>query len=720
MGTVYLAVDTALDTQVAIKSNRSTAPDSTSQFLHEARLLASLRHPHLPRVTDYFTIGDMQYLVMDYIPGQDLDTLIKEEGIQPLERVLAWADQLGDALSFLHHQPSPIIHRDVKPANVRLNDEGDVVLVDFGIAKVINPSQATTAAASAYTPGYAPPEQYGGNIRTGTYTDQYSLAALIYHLLSGEKPADAIQRALGRTELIPIYQLAPNIPAHLQAALDRALSLKPQDRFADVDDFMYALRSPLPRAAEKTHQGQPASASDNLPTVLEATVVEAPPAGKPAERPHAEAAAPPGYARDAPPPGSTPPPPDAASAGPSPRRKLSLLWVGLLAAACLAALTVTAAGIMVAPRFFPQLALPGSASPQPSQTPLPDAAAITPTISASNTLPATDTPQPAAPTSAPTQTVAPTEAPTDTPAPSATPLAIGGGGSILFASNRGDGTTFQLWLMKVWLNDSGETIGGDLQQLTDSPGDKRQPAWSPDGKRIVYVAPGSKGNDLWVMNTDGSGEPVDITNLNGDEREPAWSPDGQWIAFTSDGRSDKVLQLYLVRPDGSQIIRLSSFQDESSPTWSPTNELGFVMNVAGNKVLYIRGQRDSNTGATPTQAYYVTPVFFDFTALHGSLGQVAKPAWSPDGEWVTYSRLRSNGSQIYLAHYPVRQPEKDILRLTDTNTESSPAWSPDGQWIVFATKRDGNSEIYIMRSTGQNQNNLTLNSAEDVDPAWRQ
>ena len=222
-----------------------------------------------------------------------------------------------------------------------------------------------------------------------------------------------------------------------------------------------------------------------------------------------------------------------------------------------------------------------------------------------------------------------------------------------------------------------------------------------------------------MINADGSGEPTPITNLRGDEIEPSWSPDGNWIAFTSDAREDKVLMLYLVRPDGSGLIKLSSFQYESSPTWSPSMQLGFVMNLAGNNVLYFRGQKDPKSGATPTQPYYVTPSFFDKLELTGNLGQVAQPAWSPDGAWVAYTRMRSSRNQIYLAHYPVRQPvEKDILQLTDLNSDTTPAWSPDGQWIVFTSQRDGNSEVYIMRTTGKNQNNLTLNGAEDLDPAW--
>jgi eukaryotic-like serine/threonine-protein kinase len=714
MGAVYLAIDTALDTPVAVKSNRSTAPDSTTQFLREARLLASLHHPHLPRVTDYFILGEMQYLVMDYIPGQDLDTLIRQEKAQPFRLVHKWANQLGDAICFLHHQAPPIIHRDVKPANVRLTNDGDVILVDFGIAKVVDASQATTAGASAYTPGYAPPEQYGGNVRTGPYTDQYSLAALCYHLLTGEKPADAIQRALGRADLTPIDQLVDGVPAYFAAALDRALSLRPTERFADINDFVQAINGPInshPSAnsstdvtvMEATARQKPPEAVSSLPTVI-----SSPPAVPPRM------------------PVQVPPPPAAGQPPAAPRksRRPLVIAAAVLAAACLFLTGAGALAAVMAPRFLPFAAI-APRSTATSQAPSP--AAALPLIASTST-PAphnTDTPAPAlpsdTPTPAPTETLQPTDTPipSSTPVPSATPLAVGGGGQVLFASNRGDGSTFQLWTMQVWLNDLGQAAAGELKQITDGPGDKRQPAWSPDGKQIVYVAPGSKGLDLWVMNSDGSGEPVAITSMNGDELEPAWSPDGSWIAFTSDGRSDGVLQLYLVRPDGGELVRLSSFQDESSPAWAPDMRLGFVMNIAGNHVLYIRDQRDPATGAAPTQAYYVTPTFFDFTAIHGNLGQVYEPAWSPDGQWVVYTRKRSSGPLIYLSHYPVREPvEKDILRLTDTNSDYSPAWSPDGQWIVFASERDGNSEIYIMRSTGNNQDNLTGSPAEDVDPTW--
>ena len=161
MGAVYLAYDVALEHEVALKTNLKASEEGAAQFLREARLLARLRHANLPRVIDYFLSEDIQCLVMDYIPGSDLRDVLKQQGPQPLERVLTWAQQLASALSYLHRQNPPVIHRDIKPANIKLTLEGDAVLVDFGIAKASDQTQATSTGASGYTPGFAPPEQYG-------------------------------------------------------------------------------------------------------------------------------------------------------------------------------------------------------------------------------------------------------------------------------------------------------------------------------------------------------------------------------------------------------------------------------------------------------------------------------------------------------------------------------------------------------------------------------
>ncbi len=243
MGAVYLAFDNSLELEVAVKYNQNASEEATSQFLREARILAALRQPNLPRVIDYFIEGQDQYLVMDFVPGDTFDDILEKEGPQPLELVLKWTQQLVDALSYLHAQTPPITHRDIKPANIKVTPDGQVMLVDFGIAKIAETAQMTATGARGYTTGYAPPEQYG-SARTGPYSDQYSLAATLYKLLSNQKPTDGVQRALGEAVLTPLNLLNPNVPAHVVEAIEKAMSPRIQERYESVNAFLQALTDP--------------------------------------------------------------------------------------------------------------------------------------------------------------------------------------------------------------------------------------------------------------------------------------------------------------------------------------------------------------------------------------------------------------------------------------------------------------------------------------------
>ena len=175
MGSVYRALDTTLNIEVAIKENLFGSAEYAEQFKQEARLLASLRHPNLPRVTDYFVIENQgQYLVMDYIEGEDLKARIERTGKISVREAVTIGLALCDALEYLHNQQPPIIHRDIKPGNVRITSEGHVFLVDFGLAKIGGHDQRTVTGAQAVTPGFSPPEQYG-TAHTGPHSDIYSL-----------------------------------------------------------------------------------------------------------------------------------------------------------------------------------------------------------------------------------------------------------------------------------------------------------------------------------------------------------------------------------------------------------------------------------------------------------------------------------------------------------------------------------------------------------------
>ena len=241
MGSVYRAVDENLGMDVAVKENLFTSDEYARQFRLEAVILANLRHPNLPRVTDHFVIGDQgQYLIMDYIEGEDLRQRMERAGSISEEEAILVGAAMCDALQYLHTRKPAVIHRDVKPGNVRITSDGHIYLVDFGLAKLVKGSQATTTGARAMTPGYSPPEQYG-TARTDPRTDVYSLGATLYAALTGIIPEDGLSRAMDNVELTPLRKRNPKVSRKLANAIEKAMSVRPDDRFQSAEEFKQAL-----------------------------------------------------------------------------------------------------------------------------------------------------------------------------------------------------------------------------------------------------------------------------------------------------------------------------------------------------------------------------------------------------------------------------------------------------------------------------------------------
>lgn len=238
MGAVYIATDERFGSTVAIKETLFTDEKFRKAFEREARLLNSLRHPALPRVSDHFIEGNGQFLVMEYIDGEDLSEQIEHEGHAfPVKDVMSWAVQLLDALDYLHSQAMPVIHRDIKPQNLKLTPGGQVVLLDFGLAKgnTTSPDSATAAkSVFGYSRNYASLEQIQG---TGTdpRSDLYSLAATLYHLIAGNPPVDALTRAMNvlsekSDPSVPLRQARPDVPQGISNVLEKAMSLNANQR----------------------------------------------------------------------------------------------------------------------------------------------------------------------------------------------------------------------------------------------------------------------------------------------------------------------------------------------------------------------------------------------------------------------------------------------------------------------------------------------------------
>ena len=249
MGEVYLAVDKRLGHKVALKRTFFTDDEIlAAAFEREARTLASLRHPVLPKVSDHFTENGEQYLVMEFIDGEDLSKRIElSKKAFPMNWVLFWADELLEALAYLHSQKPSIIHRDIKPQNLKLTSDNHIILLDFGLAKN-NAGQAinTTGSVVGYTPHYAPMEQIRG-LGTTPQSDIYSLSATLYQLLTNVVPPDALRRAddivNGKPDSIEVLtKLNPSISAPISDVILKGLSLRAPERFENAREMQKALR----------------------------------------------------------------------------------------------------------------------------------------------------------------------------------------------------------------------------------------------------------------------------------------------------------------------------------------------------------------------------------------------------------------------------------------------------------------------------------------------
>lgn len=656
MGAVCRALDLHLNVVVAVKENLTTSAEAERQFKREAALLATLRHPNLPRVTDHFTISGVgQYLVMDFIEGEDLRQRLEREGMIPAALVLAWTEPLFAALRYLHGRQAPIIHRDIKPGNIKITPQGDVVLVDFGLAKVMEASQSTTVGAKALTPGFSPPEQYGWG-RTDPRTDIYALAATFYCLLTGWTPEDGLERAMGNSVLTPLAQRNPSVPARMAQAIEQAMAVRADERFQTVEEFAAAL------------EGDPASRdATRLEPRLSATTRVA--AGR-----------------------AAPSAPVAAPTAPTAPRRARARWL----VPALIALAVLGGGAAAIPLAVPSLSQAGI---------LPWLAP--PTATPAATLAPSELPEPtelgsgseSTATPAATEVSPPTEVPTATlvPTPAATPL--GGGAQVAFVSERAGRP--QVFLLAV-----GSV---EVTQLTDQADGACQPAWSPDGQKLLFVSP-CRENGLTYANAGiymldlASQASQPVSNAPAGDFDPAWSHDGTRIAFTSlrDGRE----HIYLMNSDGSDVHTLSrKTAHDSQASWSPDDSrLVFMSSRAGRPEIWLMPSDDGETQETHTR---------DLEASDD-----LRPDWSPDGVSVLFEKRVGGVPSIWVS--VLEDVGFNVVLLTGTRPSASPRWSPDGRWVVFESWPDGqNHDIWIMTGNGGSFQRLTDDAALDYQPAWR-
>ncbi len=264
MGSVYRAEDLRLPGRICAVKVLPADPQATEaireqthrQFLEEASILARLDHPVLPKVSDFFTEGGNDYLVMDYVPGQDLQQILEQSRAagNPLDEatILAWTEQIVDALDYLHNQNPPVLHRDIKPSNIKLTPDHRIKLVDFGLVKVqaAEDARTITVVQGKGTIMYTPLEQYGGEGgHTDARTDIYALGATLYTLLTDFPPPHAKARFLNPNVLKSPRDVNPKLSRHVSNAVMWALEMHPDGRPRSAREFLAALQGKAQRPA---------------------------------------------------------------------------------------------------------------------------------------------------------------------------------------------------------------------------------------------------------------------------------------------------------------------------------------------------------------------------------------------------------------------------------------------------------------------------------------
>ena len=286
-GITYQGTDTRLNRAVAVKEffpegcwregstvvsagrwNSDTYSNAKQKFLLEGQTLGQFNHPGIVQVFYYFEENNTAYMVMEYLRGKTLaELLTQSKGKLSEDRALEHIAKVGEALEILHQ--AQFLHRDIKPDNIMLADDGRVVLIDFGAARDFT-SNCTTRYTTMLTPGYAPLEQYGRALKHGAFTDIYALGSTLYHLLTGEAPVSAIERAAG-VELKTVAEIDPRISSHISQAIALAMKMDVTERLQSVREFLDLLHIDLARLASQAKASSFYSSAQDAWSVFKTT-----------------------------------------------------------------------------------------------------------------------------------------------------------------------------------------------------------------------------------------------------------------------------------------------------------------------------------------------------------------------------------------------------------------------------------------------------------------
>lgn len=729
MARVYLARQQSMNRFVALKMlPQQYLNDDTylQRFEREIKIVSQLEHRNIIPVYDYGEYEGVPYIVMRYMPSGSVDDLLRN-GALSLDKTLSIVSQIAPALDYAHTRD--VLHRDLKPGNVLLDDDGGAFITDFGIARITNTGfSPITTQGVVGTPSYMSPEQAQGKPLDGR-SDVYSLGVMLFEMATGRRPFEheaAYSIAVMQVTTPPPMprSLNPQLPSSVESVILRALRKNPDDRYQTALSLSEALKMAIERP-ETGHDTEPSMKKPSLspqPAPVQPLIVQPAPIPSPVSpqpiQPAMQPATPPPYQTGAqssiaPTPAYRPGIRSRLKSKRAPNPFQGILMGGLVGCGLLLIMIVvglvaaSAAGLL--PFGADSTPAGGTRDPQSSinDTPAPDAS---PTLHASPT--ATLSPLDATSEAARqalferitrTAAVLPTDIPPPTAAHYPTPITAPNNNALSPALESARGTL----VFAAQRDNSFEILTLNLATLTETAltsnvSNDSYPLASPDGQWIAFQSDRDGDFDIYVMDSSG-GQVQKLTENNYIDRLAAWSPDGDWIVFSSDVRQDGNYDIFRVRRDGTQLEAIySSAERKSHARYSPD----------GRYLVFTAG--DPNDAST-WEIIRLDLVTGERTQMTNNTRRDASPLFSPDGTQILFiTMLDGNDNAIALMN--ADGTETRIL-YNSPGSDWAAAYSPDGNFIVFSANPDGvKDQLFLMRADGTGVQQLTTN--QGTYPSW--